>query len=179
MISYSQRGLHTRVRFYTPYNGITIVVEDTSLEAFYTKLINRLIGDSMRVRRVIGVGGKDQVLRRYEKSAHELGEWIEFYLIDGDFDELLEVTLPKDCRLYRLPRYDIESFLVDPTAISAIAEEQKPSQSAEHYRRQLDFERWQIQLVDDIQPLIGCYVVLQELRVSSTQGRSIERFCAW
>ena len=176
MISYSQRGLHTRARFYAPYNAITIVVEDTSLERFYTKLLNRLTGDRMRVRTVIGVGGKDQVLRRYEKSTHQLQERVEFYLIDGDFDDLLEVTLPKDYRLYRLPRYDIESFLVDPTAISAIAEEQNPRQSAEHYRCLLNFEQWQIQLVDDIQPLIACYVVLQELKIGSPQGRNIERF---
>lgn len=176
MLSYSERALQARVQFYAPYNRITVIVEDTKLENFYTRLLTRLIGDNSPIRRVIGVGGKSQVLQRHLESSQRTRTTIEFYVVDGDFDELLDIVLPIDCCLYRLPRYDIESFLVDPMAISIIAEEQNPQHPAEYYLHELNFDRWLRRLLDDVQLLIACHVVMNQLSISSTHIRKIERF---
>ena len=143
MLSYSDRGLSARVRFYSPFNDITIVVEDINSENFYTKLFKCLLGTQLKVGRVIGIGGKEQVLQRFQQSKDVSQTIAEFYLVDGDFDELIGRALPDDHRLYRLPRYDIESYLVEPYAIAMIAEEQHPRQTSDYYLGQMNFNEWQ------------------------------------
>ena len=176
MLHYSVRGLSARVRFYSPYNEVTIIVEDTASENFYTVLFERLFGDAPKIGRVLGVGGKEQVLERYRRFNKTANGTLEFYLVDGDFDELVGRTLPHDRRLYRLARYDIESYLLEPAAIAKVAEEQNPIYSADYYKRRLNYDQWHIQLINIIQRLVACFVVLHKLRLAPQGGRSIDRF---
>jgi DNA-binding Lrp family transcriptional regulator len=60
----------------------------------------------------MGVGGKEEVIRRFEERIGQLNEREEFYLVDGDFDELLNREVPSDRAFFSLSRYDIESFLL-------------------------------------------------------------------
>ena len=46
------------------YNDITIIVEDTNNEHFYTEVFRRLLGSELTITRVLGVGGKSTVLTR-------------------------------------------------------------------------------------------------------------------
>ena len=101
----------------------------------------------------------------------------EFYLVDGDLDELVHRDTPKDYRLYRLPRYDIESFLVEEAAIAAIAEEQEPRRNVEYYIDRIKFEEWQRNVIDLVDRLVACFAVLHVLeRETSDGGANIGRF---
>ncbi len=176
MLNYTDRGLSARIQFYAPYNDISIVVEDTSLETFYTKLFNHLLGGEVNLRRVIAIGNKTQVIRRFESLKDDARGAREFYLVDGDFDELIGIDSPDHHRFYRLPRYDIESFLVEPDAIATIAEEENPDHSADHYKDEMDFREWQRSLTKSVAPMVACLVLLQQLQISPQQGRKIQRF---
>ena len=175
MLSYI-RGLSVRPAFYAPYNEITFIVEDNTSENFYTKLFQCLWGDSVRFRRVIGVGGKEEVLRRFNSQTHVQQKRIEFYLMDGDFDELIGRPVPSHDRLYRLPRYDIESFLIEPVAIAKVAEEQNPRKSWEYYYQHMDLNQWQRELVELINKLIACLVLLHTLGIPPRGGKGVEMF---
>jgi len=140
MLRYSNQALWARRKFFAPYNDLTIVVEDTSKENFYTNLFARLLQGELRIGRVIGVGGKSQVFERF--YTQRPGQRPEFFLVDGDFDEILRRPYPSESNFYRLPMYDIESFLIDETAICLIAEEQAPDVAAEMHRDDLQISEW-------------------------------------
>ena len=176
MFGYSKRGLSTRAAFYAAYNDVTIIVEDTTLENSYTRLFRRLLQDELVITRVLGVGGKEQVLHRFqERKANQSNR--EFYLLDGDFDALIGRSVPCHAHLYRLSRYDIESFLVDFEAIALVAEEQNPRHDAQSYLKKLDITAWQEDLLNSVPRLIACLVLLHSVGVGSVKGGSnIERF---
>ena len=147
------------------------------MEYFYTRLFAQLLGDSVKIERVIGVGGKDRVLKIFKLQRNNPKNAREFYLVDGDFDALIGIYLASDPRLDRLARYDIEGYLIEPNAISTIAQEQNPEFSKEHYLRRLDFRRWQESLAKCICRLIACHALLHSLKTSPQGARtSIERF---
>ena len=87
-LRYSGPAQATRVLFFAPYNDVTIVVEDSTQENFYTMLMQRLFGDTIRIGKVVGVGGKPQVLERLSRKVSEDRLGNEFYLIDGDLDQV-------------------------------------------------------------------------------------------
>ena len=179
MLNYSERALSTRSVFYAAYNDITIVVEDIAAENFYTKLFQLLVGDTVRIGRVIGVGGKEKVLNRFEqfKDDDESLGLKEFYLVDGDFDELVGRILPEAQHFYRLPRYDIESFVIEPYAICVIAEEQNPQRNVADYERNINFEQWQQEMVEAVTRLIACFALLHAIQGLPQSSRPhIERF---
>ena len=177
MLSYSNRALSARPRFFAGYNDVTIIVEDTKSEIFYTKLFQCLLGDELRVGHVVGVGGKEEVIKRFDRLKDDILVTPEFYLVDGDFDELIDRPSPTHPLFYRLPRYDIENFLIDPEAICAVAEEQGPQHSAKYYSQRIDFNKWQNQLIGSICQLIACFALLHRLGMPPAGGRSnIERF---
>ena len=69
MIRYSDKGLAARPAFFASYNDITIIVEDFGKENFYTQVLKRLLHNDLRIHKVIGVGGKQQVIKRFKSIA--------------------------------------------------------------------------------------------------------------
>ena len=59
MLRYSDQGLSARPIFFSPYNDITIIVEDVGKEHFYTEVFKRLLQEDLRIAQVLGVGGKE------------------------------------------------------------------------------------------------------------------------
>ena len=112
MLRYSDAALAVRPTFFAQCADIIVIVEDMGKENFYTQVLNHLLKGKAKVYKVLGVGGKTQVIRRFEARRKKPAP-VEFYLIDGDFDELLERACPIDSKFYRLQRYDIESYLVE------------------------------------------------------------------
>ena len=160
MLQYSDDALAVRPQFFAPYNDITIVVEDTAGEGLYTQIIKRLLGDRVAIHSVLGVGGKTQVLRRFENN-ESASSRVEFYIVDGDFDELIGRRGPSDRSFYRLSRYDIESFLVEELAICIVAEEEQPSKNLEEHRNELQIDTWELETVLLWSRLVSCVVLLQ------------------
>ena len=177
MFEYSQQALSVRPIFYAHRNDITFIVEDFGKENFYTAVLSTLLGGLIRVDRVIGVGGKRQVIARWRQRLGTAGNPPEFYLVDGDFDELLGVALPFSDYLYRLPRYDIESYLIEESAICTIAEEECPRVYQSDYRSILRFAHWIEDITVKTIRLVACAALLQELEETNAGlSQSIERY---
>ena len=162
MLQYSDDALAVRPQFFAPYNDITIVVEDTAGENLYTQIINRLIGDRVTIYSVLGMGGKTQVLQRFESNGTASSR-MEFYIVDGDFDELMGRTCPSSRYFYRLNRYDIESFLVEELAICIVAEEEHPSKNLEQHRNALQIHHWELETVLLWSRLVSCVILIQQI----------------
>ena len=176
MLRYSSGALAVRPRFFAAYNDITIIVEDTEGENLYTQIMKRILGDAVIVGRVLGMGGKAQVIQRYESRRSIPAPPSEFYLVDGDFDELIGRACPSDQSFYKLNRYDIESFLLEETAICVLAEEERPSKNAEQHREELQFRAWELQVVDIWHRMAACAAVLQDIEEPHSRLCSTERY---
>lgn len=174
MLRYSSQALWARRKFFAPYNDINIIVEDTSKENFYTNLFTRLLQGELRIGKVIGVGGKSQVLERC--YSQERTQQPEFFLVDGDFDEILRRPYPDQINFYRLSKYDIESFLIDETAICLIAEEQAPAIAVETHRDSLRINDWLSNVITSSIRLAAAAALWQELGIRVNQiSQGIQR----
>jgi hypothetical protein len=139
--------------------------------------MDRLFGEKLRIRQVLGVGGKQQVIARFRlrEKAGKLSN--EFYMVDGDFDELLARSIPKHRRFHRLSRYDIESYLIEEFAIYTLAEENNPRLRIPEYKKLIRFHAWYGEVVDAVCRLVACAVIMQLLApTESDTAPSIERF---
>ena len=163
MLRYSDRGLSARPTFFSPYNDITIIVEDADKEYFYTEVFRRLFQEDLTITRVLGVGGKNEVLARMATLGDGSLAKPEFYVVDGDFDELISKPYPDSPLLYRLRRYDIESYLVEETAICTVAQEQSPNSSIAEFKGILRLDQWVAEVLEASVTLAACAALLQEL----------------
>lgn len=178
MLQYSAEGLSARPAFYAPYNDVTIIVEDQDDENFYTQVLSRLLQGRFRIEQVLGVGGKRQVIQRFHDRSGKL-DWQEFYLVDGDFDELIGRECPDSVYFYRLRQYDIESYLLEEAAICAIAEEESPRSTAAEYQASMQVGRWMTEVVDASIRLVACVALFQELDEQQAGiSQTIERYVA-
>ena len=175
MLRYSDEGLAVRPLFFGPYNDITIIVEDEGKEHFYTEVFQRLFQDDLRITKVLGVGGKTQVLARMAESGDDFIGTPEFYVIDGDFGELIHEPVPNSRYFYRLRRYDIESYLVEETAVCTVAQEQFPRSSIAEFKSSLRVDAWVAEVVTASIDIAACAALLQELGDRETHfSQSIE-----
>ena len=129
----------------------------------------------MNIGNVVGVGGKPQVLQRFQERSGTSGK-AEFYLVDGDFDELLGRSCPDDVYFYRLGRYDIENYLLEEETICIIAEENSPGTTMAEHRALLKIPSWISQVVDRSTRLAACAALIQELGEGYPSIQSVDRF---
>ena len=176
MLRYSEQGLSARPIFFSPYNDITIIVEDVGKEHFYTEVFKRLLQEDLRIAKVLGVGGKNKVLARMSENGDNFSGKPEFYVVDGDFDELINEPVSDGSFFYRLRRYDIESYLVEETAVCTVAQEQSPSSSITNLKSSLKLDEWVIEVVEASVDIAACAALLQELNDRETRfSQSIEQ----
>ena len=162
MLRYSPGALTVRPRFYSPYNDVTIVVEDTNAENLYTTIFEKIFGNTVRIKNVLGMGGKTHVIERYQNRMGLQSSPPEIYLVDGDFDEIVGRSCPASATFYRLKRYDIESFLVEERAICLLVEEEKPLKNAHEHGEILQLSEWKREVIDRWHHLAACAALIQE-----------------
>ena len=177
MLRYSEDGLAARPAFFASNNDIIIIVEDEGKENFYNELMKGLFQGHSITTKILGVGGKRQVLTRLDASSKSPNWWQEFYVVDGDFDDLLGNASPRSSHFYRLHRYDIESYLLEEAAICAIAEEESPNYTVAEYKNKLTCDTWIANAIDATVRLAACAALLQELSETHAGiSQSIERY---
>ncbi len=138
--------------------------------------MHRLLGDALRIRHVLGVGGKQQVWKRFSERAGRSHLRREFYLVDGDFDDLIARDPPESMFFYRLHRYDIESYLIEEDAVCTVAEEEHPQANADQFRKLLRVGTWTAEVVDGSLRLAACAALLQKLEEAPQLSQSVERY---
>ena len=143
------------------------VVEDkgAAAEQFYEVLLGSVLHGVDLEFEVCGLGGKQLVLARLEYNS--TGQDAEFYLVDGDFDELSGSPIVTDLALYRFEHYDVESYLMESTAICEVAVQQNPGRRFEEYRCLLDLETWKEVVIEACLRLVATLVLLGKLDVEA------------
>ncbi|MGY2221369.1 DUF4435 domain-containing protein [Pseudomonas gingeri] len=93
---------------YRPLQDLEVYVEDKDSEVFYFELLGRLIPGGKKIKKIIPLNGRGNVLdlcRRYNDSSPAL------FLIDGDLDLILNIREVGLKNLFQLKSYCIENYL--------------------------------------------------------------------
>lgn len=96
--------------------------EDSDHEAVYERLLERLI-PNLRKFAVVCLGGKSKVISK-AKEPRSQGR-ISIFIVDKDFDDLLDLVENVDC-LYYLEKHCLENYFLDIGALMAVCIEEKP-----------------------------------------------------
>ncbi len=120
MLEYSAEPSYIQGHFLAYRNDIMIFTEDQERDReFYVYLFSRLVEGSVRIRDVIPLGSRKDVL----EACHEQrsGSIPELYVIDSDIDLINGGVRESHVDLYPLPVYCCENLLFDENAIIELA----------------------------------------------------------
>lgn len=114
-LDYSPLGLSSRDLFYVDNNFI-IYVEDRNKEYEYENIFNRLFKDSLKIQ-PIGLNGKPSVKQHFKENGCFIDGKPVVYLVDADFDILLDDDIIENSNFIYLDRYNIESYYIDENVV--------------------------------------------------------------
>lgn len=116
-LEYSEDALMNRMLFLSNANDINIVVEDTNHEYVYENIFERMLGDEIKIESIFPMNGKSGVEKAYKKNGKYYKGKPTFYIVDGDFDILLEKNKIVDDNYFYLERYNIESYYIEKQSV--------------------------------------------------------------
>ncbi len=162
MLRYSSSAQEIKPLFYRYYNDVEVYVEDENDEAFYEKLLEKIVDDSIRIRKVFGVGGKTKLLEKVNKCIMKPYIRKMIFIADGDFDKILNRKFPDTKLLYVLKEYCIENFIFEEEAINNLIQEESPRKRIREIKAQIRINKWLEETVDRLTPLFACFIIVQK-----------------
>lgn len=139
----SAKALKSKSVFFRQFNDVDIYIEDTEEGArkLYAILFQRALGDQIRLETVFPLGGRQSVLNHCVAD-QDAGGRPRLYILDGDLDLLAGDSPSGHRRLFVLPRYCIENYLIDEQAILAVLDEEDTVMSKRELENRLAFDEW-------------------------------------
>ncbi|MFO1037222.1 MAG: DUF4435 domain-containing protein [Geminicoccaceae bacterium] len=159
------------------YNDVEIYVEDTANHNMWYLIIRRLLEPHVKFKSVNLLGGREMVLRACSSDQANDGRK-KLYIIDADFDYILNKKKPRLKYLYRLRAYCIENLLLSTEGFVNIAMDSNPVMVESHIRKTYKFNDMIELIYKRLAPLFVLYAVAQELNCSAvTVSYSVVRLC--
>lgn len=153
MLRWPTRAKAAVLALFQPLQDVDVYVEDADDEVFYRALLQRLSGTSVRIARVLGLGGRSAVVAA--ATAHPLNGRPALYIVDGDLEWVRGDPAPLAPSLLRLDAYCIENLIFCEQAIAHIVA-QDVVLSPEDAKRAIGLEAW---LADISDPLVDLFAV--------------------
>lgn len=113
---YSEEALLNRVLFLSDSNEINIIVEDEYKEYEYENIFNRLFLYQLNINKIFPMKGKPGVKKAFEEYGAIYEGKPLIYLVDGDFDIIMDKEMIEHPNYIYLDKYNIESYYVDKGA---------------------------------------------------------------
>lgn len=157
-LEYTDEGLLNLDIFFE--NDVNFYIEDKEQEYRYETIFNELF--DMKIEKIFPLGGKENVKKKYleMKNADKLGK--NFFIVDADFDIVLNKNIIKDKHFIYLQKYEIENYLIDENAIIEFLKDELccVRTSAEDYFK---LSEWKDTIIDDLYELFLLYLLVQHL----------------
>ncbi|QHB69912.1 DUF4435 domain-containing protein [Stenotrophomonas sp. 364] len=161
------RGLAARyaeAALYHNYNDIDVYIEDTAegYRKLYAIVLARLFSaDGIALDRVFPLGSRGQVLKaaRKDDGCGRKSLFIvdgDLYLLGGEYEDIPE-------SVFVLPRYCIENFLIDSSAILRVLYEDAPEMDMDELKIKCDFEGWFSSSRENLKELFVWFAVSHSL----------------
>lgn len=122
--------------FYTQFNDVNFYIEDEYQENFYHSILKKLFPE-IRLEKIFPLRGKKNVL---EKSKRHIGDKKKIFIVDKDFDDLLNKKVIQN-NLFYLTEYSIENYLLDEKAILEYIIEEKPKIKKRYINTNFKFDK--------------------------------------
>lgn len=113
---YSENALLNRVLFLSGTNELNIFVEDENKEYEYENIFNRLFSNNLKINNIFPMKGKKGVRKAFEEYGDSFENIPAIYLVDGDFDVIMEKEMINHPNYIYLEKYNIESYYIDKGA---------------------------------------------------------------
>lgn len=148
---------------YEDVNDIDIYVEDVAVgfKKLYSILFERVFDNQYRVYEVIPLGSRQSVINECIRNQNAPRRPCLF-VIDGDLYLLAGEAHPSLRGLFVLPRYCIENFLLEESAILRLLDEECAEKSKHEICRELDFQKWKEINKRDLVPLFIEYAIAHQ-----------------
>lgn len=157
---YSEDALLNRVIFLSGSNDINIIVEDEYKEYEYENIFNRLFSYKIIINNIFPMKGKPGVKKAFEEYGTNYEGKPSVYLVDDDFDTIMEKEKIEHPNFIYLDRYNIESYYVDKRAIlKFMAGKMKRRQR--DIVDEIDYESWENTTYCKLENLFINYVIGQ------------------
>jgi len=109
ILSWSSAASKSIGLLYRPLQPIEVYVEDSNSEAFYFELLNRMISGEKKIRKIIPLNGRKNVLDHCDDFDHSTPA---LFIIDGDLDLFLGIREKGKTNLFQHKAYCIENYLI-------------------------------------------------------------------
>lgn len=150
-----------RVLFYSDKNEINIFVEDEGKEFEYEHIFERLFSREIKIDKIFPMKGKEGVKKAFDEFGVESEGKIAIYLVDGDFDLILEKDMVNHPQFIYLDKYNIESYYIDEEAIIEFMMGNLHKRRAEVIT-ELGYKEWERSTYSKFKILFLNYVVAQK-----------------
>lgn len=160
-LQYSENGLQNRVLFLSKSNDINIIVEDEGKEFEYEQIFERLLGNEIKINHIFPMKGKPGVIKAFNKYGISYENKECFYIVDGDFDLIMDKKEIDNSHFIYLKNYNIEGYYVDKNAVlSFVAGKMKKTKK--ELKQMIDLDEWEIQTTRVLVELFICFMIIQD-----------------
>lgn len=143
--------------FYTQFNGINFYVEDQDQEHFYYNVLRNLFPD-IEFEKIFPLNGKTNII---ESARNNIGDQTKVYILDLDFDEILNKKVEAD-NIFYLKRYSVENYLITEPSIFEIIREKSPKLKDEEIQQFFCLETYIKNCRILLKDLSCVFIVIQE-----------------
>lgn len=160
-LKYSDDALLSRVLYLASPTKLNIFVEDADKEYEYEEIFERLFPEEIKIDIIFPTGGKSKLEEAYELfgKSDEYGNC--FFIADGDFDIALEREQKKASNFIYLKKYNIESYLLDKSAIIKFMRP-KLKKILSEVEKRIDFETWEKEITPYLKSIFALHFIVQK-----------------
>ena len=160
-LQYSDNGLMNRMIFLSTSNEINVIVEDVGKEYEYEQIFDRLFDGKIVVNHIFPMNGKPGVIKAFNQYGATYKDKKVFYIVDGDFDEIMEKKEIDDPQFIYLKDYNIEDYYIDKKAIIKYVSG-RIKKSMSDVNTLVDFDLWENESFSVLIDLFICFIVIQK-----------------
>lgn len=180
MLQRSPDASYAKAVFFEHLNDVDIFIEDTSetTKKVMSVLLGRVLGGNIRLSKIFPLGGCKEVIDVCVRDQERQGRK-RVFIVDGDFSCWGCFSYRSLKRLFVLPRYCIENFLVDEAAICSVLSDEIVGMDADEIVQEFSFTRWCDENLESLVALFKAYAVARCLLPSiPTVSRAVRTFVA-
>ncbi|WP_430885219.1 DUF4435 domain-containing protein [Fusibacter sp. JL216-2] len=163
---------HAKHLFLKDYNDINFYIEDKDkvTKKVFLQLLKSTFPE-LRLSNIFPLGGRSEVVKEcrksQEKGVNEKAIYIidgDIYLLTGEFNELY-TDLDDLTKLFVLPRYCIENFLIEEKSISDLLDDEDQTRDKIDLESELAFENWLNKQCELFKELYLHYAISMKLKM--------------
>lgn len=160
-LMYSPEASATKYLFYQGLNDVNIFVEDMNMEFLYETIFKRMLKDEYNIYNISPLGGKLNVIEKFNEFGTETEGIPNIYIVDGDFDRYIHTDkIVHSPNFIYLETYNIENYFIDEDACLKFAK-LKLKCLDKDVKSKVNFNYWKNRIIDESAKLFLCYCFVQ------------------